>query len=117
MQGISPEWQVETERGPDWVFMRLHGSEGNLAEKVWDVLQKGFVYRVVLEFDEAARMQSTQIGQLVDLRKRISDHSGVLRLCGLSDASRSALAATKLSQQLPVFDCRHDAVMGAAKPR
>jgi len=110
-------WNLDVDRGPDWVFVRLHPPMGfddaqGLAECVWQVVEQNFIYRVVLELDEVGLLNSTMIGQLVLLSKRVHSHGGVLRLCGVSDANCGVLRTCRLDAALPNFDGRGNAVMG-----
>ncbi len=111
-------WQIDVDRGPDWVFVRLHPAEEaqlddlSMAEQVWSLLEQSFTYRLVVELDEVAILQSYLIAQLVLLAKRIHSHGGMLRLCGLSTANRQVLQLCRLSECLPSYSNRSDAVMG-----
>jgi anti-anti-sigma regulatory factor len=113
-----PAWTTDVERGPNWLFLRLHaparpsGDGANLADMVWQAMQQHFATRVVLEMDELKMLPSRLIGQLVLLHKRICSKGGTLRVCGLSDANQEALHATRLDAQLPCYRNRADAVMG-----
>ena len=103
------------DRGPDWLFVRLHDDSqpsDNLADRLWQLMEKHFVYRLVLEMDELEVMSSQLIGQLVMLQKRVLQHDGALRLCGLTPACEQALHFCRLDQALPHFHCREDAVYG-----
>ena len=89
-------WGLDVDRGPDWIFVRVHPRDGfddapGLAESVWAVLEQHFIYRVVLELDEIALLHSSVIGQLVLLSKRIHSHGGLVRLCGVSETNREVL--------------------------
>ena len=87
---IAAGWRMDVDRGPDWMFVRLHPAQNSeiddfsLAEQIWSVMEQSFTYRLVLELDQVAVLQSGLIAQLVLLSKRIHTHSGMLRLCGLS---------------------------------
>lgn len=110
-------WGLDVDRGPDWIFVRVHPRDGHddapgLAESVWTVLEQHFIYRVVLELNEIALLHSSIIGQLVLLSKRVHSHGGLLRLCGLSDSNREMICLCRLQGALPFFDNRGDAVMG-----
>jgi anti-anti-sigma factor len=110
-------WGLDVDRGPDWVFVRVHPPGGledahGLAESVWTVLEQNFIYRVVLEMDEIELLHSSIIGQLILLSKRVHTHGGLLRLCGVSDSNREILCLCRLQGALPYFDNRGDAVMG-----
>jgi anti-anti-sigma factor len=110
-------WGLDVDRGPDWVFVRVHPRDGfddapGLAQSVWALLEQHFTYRLVLELDEVALLHSPVIGQLVLLSKRVHTRGGLLRLCGVSEPSREVLHLCRLESALPSFDNRGDAVMG-----
>ena len=118
MVDLAQGWTTEVDRGPDWIFIRLHGpadgeAEGTqLAEMLWDLTQCHMVQRVVLELDEVTLLRSYLVGQLVLLHKRITTHGGVLRLSGLSPANEQVLYAARLNERLPNYHSRSDAVHG-----
>lgn len=110
-------WRYDVDRGPDWVFVRLHPDEqaletDSLADQLWAVLEQSFTYRLVLELDEVPILQSYLIAQLVLIAKRINSHGGLLRLCGLSPANQEVIRLCRLDGCLPHFGNRSDAVMG-----
>jgi len=116
------EREIEVDRGPDWLFVRLHPDQQRLdqvADRLWSVLNKHFIYRLVLEMDDVEMIPSQLMGQLVMLQKRVLQHGGALRLCGLSPQCEQALHFCRLDQALPHFANREDAVHGCAfaKPR
>ena len=118
---VAAELEV-VDRGPDWLFVRLRPDAHHLddvAERLWTLLEKHFIYRLVLEMDEVELLPSLLIGQLVMLQKRVLQHDGALRLCGLSPSCAGALHLCRLDKALPNFDCRADAVRGftPTKPR
>jgi anti-anti-sigma factor len=125
MLQLAPGWSVETARGPDWLFVRLRGpddgnSEGtNLADSLWSLLQQQLVRRLVVEMDDLPVVRSSTLGQLVVLNKRIHDHGGLMRLCGLSDAGQQAVQVSRLDGCFPSYRNREEAVMGyrPKKPR
>lgn len=114
---LAPEWALDIDRGPDWLFIRPRPPQGEagdiaLAEMVWQKLEQSFCYRVVLELDEIQFLRSWMVGELVRLHKRIASQGGMLRLCGLSDANQVVLRICRLQDTLPVYASRTDAVMG-----
>jgi anti-anti-sigma factor len=121
VQGVST-WDLDIDRGPDWVFVRLRpahdgGTEENtLAAHVWSMLEQSFTYRLVLELESIDLLQSCLIAQLVMLSKRIHSHGGMLRLCGLSAVNQQVLHVCRLEGCLPNYENRGDAVMGAHRP-
>jgi anti-anti-sigma factor len=111
-------WQMDVDRGPDWVFVRLHPAEHGgaddytLAEKIWSILTQSFTYRLVLELEEVGLINSCMIAQLVLLSKRINSNGGLLRLCGLNSQNQEVVHMCRLEGCLPNYSNRGDAVMG-----
>lgn len=110
------------DRGPDWLFVRLRPDYDQLdgiADRLWKLMNQQFIHRLVLEMDEVEFLPSVLMGQLVMLQKRVLQHDGALRLCGLAPQCAEALRLCRLDQALPHFDCREDAVLGrpAVRPR
>ncbi len=118
MLATAQGWNVQIDRGPDWLFARLsanadhNGDYSNLAEHLWNVLEQHFIYRLVLEFDALPMLPSSLIGQLVLLHKRLHTHNGMLRLCGLSPLQRQALESCRLESRFPHYSNREEAVWG-----
>ncbi len=106
-------WRVD--RGPDWLFVRLDASEENidgLADRLWSLLDQHFIYRLVLEMDDVDFLPSRMMGQLIMLQKRVMQHDGALRLCGVSPSCAEALHLCRLDRALPSYRSRVDAVQG-----
>jgi anti-anti-sigma regulatory factor len=118
MLEIAPGWQVEVDRGPDWLFIKLHspdhpsGDEPPLADFLWSTIAAHFTYRVVLEMCDVGLLHSYLVGQLVLLHKRLCTHGGVLRMCGLSDGNQNVLNVCRLDSRFPQFRDRVEAVHG-----
>jgi anti-anti-sigma factor len=117
---LRERWEVDIDRGPDWLFVRLHpgkASPDDLAERVWSAADRHFVYRLVLEMDDVEFLPSPLMGQLVMLQKRAIQHAGALRLSGLSDDCADALHMCRLDRALPNFPSREEAVVGVRRER
>jgi anti-anti-sigma factor len=115
MEEVCETWGVDVNRGPDWLFVRLHpGTQdpGDMADTLWKLADRHFIYRLVLEMNEVDVLPSRLMGQLVMLQKRVLQRSGALRLCGLSNHCAEALHFCRLDQALPTFNTREDAVLG-----
>ena len=123
MLAIAPGWELEVERGPDWLLVKVKspgGAAGDappLADGLWDILQRHFTYRLVLEMDQVNVLNSYLIGQLVRLYKLIREHDGVMRLCGLSAYNRQVLRVCHLDDRFLPYRDREEAVMGRPRPR
>lgn len=123
MMQLAPGWQIDVERGPDWLFVRLDHLDPDtddspqLAEKVWELMQQHFINRVILELHPMPVLTSYVIGQLVLLHKRIATHGGLMRLCGLNAASQDALRMMHLSDRFPHYADRNEAIRGYHPPQ
>lgn len=125
MNELAPGWLAAVERGPDWLFVRLQRPDlmavdtPQLADALWDLLQRHFMNRMVLELDDIEYLYSDVVAQLVKLHKRLRNADGVLRICGLSPSNQEVLQSSGLDGRLPNYGDREEAVMGyrPAQPR
>ena len=121
MSATAPGCELDIERGPGWLLVRVaklddaESETPQFAERVWRLLQQHFTYRLVLELDQVRLLTSRLIGQLVQLQRRIEEHSGVMRVCGLSPQNRQVLHTCRLDDRLTPYQDRQAAVMG--RPR
>jgi anti-anti-sigma regulatory factor len=119
----APSCELDVERGPDWLLVRvtnLDEAEADalqLAERLWRVLQQHFTYRLVLELDQVGLLSSPLISQLMQLHGRIEEHSGVMRVCGLSPENCEVLHTCRLDDRLTPYENRHAAIRGSGRPR
>ena len=114
--------EMEVVRGPDWLIVRVEidrEDADHFAEMIWELVEKHFVYRLVLEMDNVEFMPSVMMGQLVMLQKRLLQHEGSLRLSGLRPECEQALRFCRLDHTLSHFGTLEDAVNGSdsLKPR
>ncbi|MBL9161577.1 MAG: hypothetical protein JNL18_02425 [Planctomycetaceae bacterium] len=119
MADVCEEWGVDVSRGPDWLVLRLRPGKqapAGMADKIWSLADRHFVYRLVLEMNDLAAIPSHLMGQLVMLQKRVLEREGALRLCGLSKECAEALRFCRLDQALPNFASLEDAVKGQRRP-
>jgi len=120
---LAPEWTMDIDRGPDWLFVRPrppHSGDTKeiaLAEMIWQTLDQSFCHRVVLELDDVSYLRSWMIGEIVRLHKRVTSHGGMLRLSGLSHDAETVLRICRLTDRLPAYRNRTDAVMGYRPPQ
>ncbi len=125
MQTFAPEWELEVQRGPGWLLVKLPAPAPDsahsvpLADQLWSLLESHFVYRLVLELNENLVLNRHLLGQLVQLYRRVRQHRGMMRLCGLSPLNRKILENHHhLIDRLPPYEDIEEAVMGVRhKPR
>jgi anti-anti-sigma regulatory factor len=82
-----------------------------LGEQVWSLLAKHFMNRVVLEWQDVAQLSMAEAEELSQLKRRVEDHDGILRLCGLSDACLTTIEQCGLAPKLAHYGSREEAVM------
>jgi anti-anti-sigma factor len=118
MVQIAHGWELDVDRGPDWLFVRPHSLPRDaaemppLAEQIWSLLEQNFTHRLVLELDRISYLQSYLVGQLVWLHKRIHTHGGLMRICGMSEENQDVLHQCRLDDRFPRYLNREAAVMG-----
>jgi anti-anti-sigma factor len=119
---IARGWELDVERGPDWLLVRprLLSDEAEsappLAEQIWGLLEQHMTHRLVLELDGLNFLGSYLVGQLVWLHKRICTHGGLMRICGLSPANQEVLHICRLDGRFPQYHDRTEAIMGDYRP-
>ena len=125
MPVISSGCELDVDRGPNWLFVKVKPLDEDdteipaLADQLWSLLDQAFTYRLVLEMDEVRMLPSQLIGQLVLLHKRICLRGGMMRLSGLSAGNQQVLQTCRLADRFPAYRNRVEAVMGTSpcKPR
>jgi anti-anti-sigma regulatory factor len=113
--------KLNVDRGPNWLFVKLR-SKGTsqrrvpqIADGLWSIATRHFVYRVVLELDELESLPAGMMAQLVLLRERLSQCGGALKICGMSDECLETLHECHLDVALPNYSTRTAAVMGSGE--
>jgi hypothetical protein len=123
MLKVCSGWELETERGPDWLIVKVkHPTKDVVAscplvDVLWSVLEQHFTHRLVLELDQIECLDDPLIEQLIQLHDRIAEHGGVMRVCGLSAENRRALLDRALDGAFVPYVDREDAVSGGGLPR
>jgi anti-anti-sigma factor len=116
-------YELDVDRGPDWLWIRIRSVEAgsfpptSLAEEVKELVEKHFIYRVVLELHRVPELSSQLIGELVQMNRYILKHDGVLRVCGLSPEGRAMLDICGLDDLCLEYATREEAVVGSCAPR
>jgi len=113
--------ELNVDRGPNWLFVKLRAKNKpltevpQLADKLWSISSRHFIYRLVLELDELDELRGALMSQLVLLQERLSQCGGALRICGLSAECEETLHNCNLDTALPNHASRTEAVMGSGE--
>ena len=111
--------ELNVDRGPNWLFVKLRSRQNQraevpqIADKLWSISSRHFIYRVVLELENLEELPSGMMGQLVLLQERLAQCGGALRICGLSPECEETLHSCHLDSALPNHASREAAVMGS----
>ena len=109
--------ELNVDRGPNWLFVKLRTQEParaevpQIADKLWSISSRHFIYRLVLELEDLEEMPSGMMGQLIMLQERLAQCGGALRICGLSPECEETLHSFHLDSALPNHASREAAVM------
>lgn len=80
-------------------------------QAILDAVEQGST-TAVIDFTDASYIDSSGLGALVSLSRRLRDAGGDLRLVGLSDELRTLFELTRLDALFPLFATRADALAG-----
>ena len=85
------------------------GNRGELKEYVQGLLERGD-RRFVLDFSGTGYIDSSGLGALVSLARKVREEGGDLRLSGLNEDLRSLFELTKLDTLFAIADTRDQAL-------
>ena len=111
-------FNLSVDRGPNWLFVKLRPKRrfqarlSRVADQLWSIATRHFIYRVVLELEELNTLPANMIEQLVLLQERLVQCDGALRICGLSPGCSEKLREQEPDVALPSYATRQAAVLG-----
>src|SRR3977135_2189279 len=85
------------------------GNRQELKQKVLDELEKG-EKKFLIDFSQTGYIDSSGLGVLVSLSKKIREQGGELRLANLNDDLRTLFELTKLDTLFKIADTRDKAL-------
>lgn len=87
------------------------GNRQELKQKVLEELEGGD-RRFVIDFQDTGYIDSSGLGVLVSLSKKIREQGGELRLSGLNDDLRTLFELTKLDTLFRITNSKEEALQG-----
>ncbi|MCA9739109.1 MAG: STAS domain-containing protein [Gemmatimonadota bacterium] len=87
------------------------GNRQELKQRVLEELEKG-EKTFVIDFSNTGYIDSSGLGVLVSLSKKIREQGGELRLAGLNEDLRTLFELTKLDTLFVIADSRSEALQG-----
>lgn len=85
------------------------GNRHDLKQKVLDAMDAG-ERKFVIDFTDTGYIDSSGLGVLVSLSKKITEAGGELRLAGLNDDLRTLFELTKLDTLFTITDTADEAI-------
>ena len=85
------------------------GNRQELKQKVLDELEAG-ERKFLIDFERTGYIDSSGLGVLVSLSKKIREQGGELRLANLNEDLRTLFELTKLDTLFQIFDSRKEAL-------
>ncbi|MCH7563808.1 MAG: STAS domain-containing protein [Gemmatimonadetes bacterium] len=107
-------FQVIKENGVTVVAVEgqlIVGNRQELKQKVLEELENG-ERKFVVDFDQTGYIDSSGLGVLVSLSKKIREQGGELRLANLNEDLRTLFELTKLDTLFKIADSRSEALQG-----
>ncbi len=120
---VARGWEFAVDRGPDWLIVRPRPVDRatkdspSLAERVWALLERSLMHRLVLELGNVDPLDEPLVGELLQLRQRIVESEGVMRVCGLSPKNERLLREHSPAVHIANYCDREAAVKGEIRPR
>jgi anti-sigma B factor antagonist len=87
------------------------GNRHELKQKVMDAIEAG-ARKLVIDFTNTGYIDSSGLGALVSLSKKLRDAGGDLRLAGLNEDLRTLFELTKLDTLFAIADTTEQALAG-----
>jgi anti-sigma B factor antagonist len=87
------------------------GNRQELKQKLLDELEKG-ERKFLIDFAQTGYIDSSGLGVLVSLSKKIREHGGELRLANLNDDLQTLFELTKLDTLFQIAESRERALEG-----
>lgn len=87
------------------------GNRQELKQRVLDEVEQG-ARNFLIDFARTGYIDSSGLGVLVSLSKKIREHGGELRLSGLNDDLRTLFELTKLDTLFRITDSRAEGLQG-----
>ncbi len=87
------------------------GNRHELKQKVMDAIEAG-ERKLVIDFTNTGYIDSSGLGALVSLSKKLRDAGGDLRLAGLNEDLRTLFELTKLDTLFAIADTPEQALAG-----
>jgi anti-anti-sigma regulatory factor len=113
--------ELAVDRGPNWLFVKLRTKSvkrknvRHLADKLWSIASRHFIYRLVVELDELDELPAACTEELVNLQGRLVECGGALRICGLSPECEETLQSCHADTTLTNHASRAAAVLGSGE--
>ncbi|WP_334141878.1 STAS domain-containing protein [Rhabdothermincola sp.] len=110
-------FEVGVSHREGWVVIAVTGeldvaTAPRLRQEAIRVVAEGN-HRLVIDLGGVDFLDSTGLGVIIGILKRVRSHSGELTVVGLTPKVRKVFEVTRVLEILPIFDTVDDAMAGA----
>jgi len=119
---LAPGWKTELDRGPDWLFVKLYGPNGDeadakgMANSLYLMMEQEFKGRLLLELEHLYDIPQDFVDELIQLREKMEKQGNTLRLCGMAAEHQSVLQQHDPILYHTHYHDREEAVLGYYRP-
>ena len=81
-----------------------------LGEELIDLVEKRYMVKMVINFENIKFLSSAVLGKLISLNKRIAAEKGRLAFCCIREDILQVFHITRLDKLIPILDSESDAI-------
>lgn len=86
-----------------------------LGQELMDLVEKQYVVKMVINFENVKFLSSAVLGKLISLSKRIAAEKGRLVFCHIREDILQVFKITRLDKLIPIVETEEEAVQRAQK--
>jgi len=86
-----------------------------LGQELMDLVEKRYMVKLVLNFENVKFLSSAVLGKLISLNKRLAAEKGRLAFCHIREDIMQVFKITRLDKLIPIVDSEEEAVQKVRK--
>ena len=81
-----------------------------LGEELLDLVEKRYIVKMVINFENIKFLSSAVLGKLISLNKRLAAEKGRLAFCCIQEDILQVFRITRLDKLIPILDTESEAI-------
>jgi len=86
-----------------------------LGQELMDLVEKRYMVKLVLNFENVKFLSSAVLGKLISLNKRLTAEKGRLAFCHIREDIMQVFKITRLDKLIPILESEEEAVQKVKK--